>query len=876
VNGSGEGPYYIKWNEPGNKHVSLTLEEDGCSSTFASKIQITPIAEVYLDVSATEDSICAGQTVRFTATPDNFSNYSFYKNETLLQSSSENTFEGSEFSDGDKVYVSITDLNGCTKIISDTIRIHIKPTPNISLSNNTANDSACFEDPVIFTASPSTYDNYVFFVNNEIQQNSTDNQFLTTELEQGDRVHVTTTSNECTSPVSNIERITLVDALPPPQVYCGSSDPNSINFAWDPVDDAIGYEISIDNNPVWITPNSGSTGLYHQLTGLTANELHSIRVRTIDDFTCGVLKESIEVTCEARACAAIEFNLDNPTRHVCEGERVELNVEGLNIVNYEINWNYEGFGNNLSYSLTALSDTVVPVEIKNLDEPACPTVTKRFTIVVTPKGSINLSCDAEDLSICGDKSVLFTVEPVNYDHYTLYDNSKEVITSSLNSFSFDKIKDQHYFFATAKDGACVLFSDSLTFNVEQPLEVPVVNFQSSTENSITFSWDAVPGAIGYLVSRDNGIFITPSSGTTGLTHTVSPLEPGSAVSLSVIAIGEGLCGNSDISQPAIGYAETCSSISFNIQDKYDVCSGDTIDLEILDLSLPNYKVSWGLRPPSRKKSVTMIPMKDTVVFVTVKNPRQPFCAGVTKFVDIKVTKKPQKLALSSPNANEACIGSLIEFTGTPGGYDQYEFYDYGKLIEQGSYNSIDIYGEEDHTYNIRARAVNDACYGDFSNVIESRVLSPLPRPQPNCGTTTQNSIEFRWDPVPDASSYLVNVDGTSYKLPNSGPTGLTHSVTGLGPEDPSSIQVMAIGPTPCSDSDPSVQLTCYARDCDMVDFVIDPYQTVCENENIDLEISSVSVSNYDVSWEEESYGNNTTFSYTGTEDTIISVSLLDN
>jgi gliding motility-associated-like protein len=69
-------------------------------------------------------------------------------------------------------------------------------------------------------------------------------------------------------------------------------------------------------------------------------------------------------------------------------------------------------------------------------------------------------------------------------------------------------------------------------------------------NAIRFRWSAVPGAAAYQVSTDGGItFITPSSGATGLTHTVGGLQPGQEATLMVKAIGTIVCQES-ISQRA--------------------------------------------------------------------------------------------------------------------------------------------------------------------------------------------------------------------------------------------------------------------------------------------------------------------------------------
>ncbi|RFM26781.1 PKD domain-containing protein [Deminuibacter soli] len=67
---------------------------------------------------------------------------------------------------------------------------------------------------------------------------------------------------------------------------------------------------------------------------------------------------------------------------------------------------------------------------------------------------------------------------------------------------------------------------------------PVAKVDVVGAASVTFSWGAVTGATGYEVTTDNGATWTaPSSGATGLTHTVNGLQTGTTVTLKVRALG---------------------------------------------------------------------------------------------------------------------------------------------------------------------------------------------------------------------------------------------------------------------------------------------------------------------------------------------------
>ncbi|QJD96986.1 gliding motility-associated C-terminal domain-containing protein [Mucilaginibacter robiniae] len=88
----------------------------------------------------------------------------------------------------------------------------------------------------------------------------------------------------------------------------------------------------------------------------------------------------------------------------------------------------------------------------------------------------------------------------------------------------------------------------VTVQVPPPLDAPQVSVDAATSNSVTFRWKAVPGAKGYEISLDNGkTFTKASSGSTGLTHTVTGLQPNQNVSIIVKVSGESDCQVSALS-----------------------------------------------------------------------------------------------------------------------------------------------------------------------------------------------------------------------------------------------------------------------------------------------------------------------------------------
>lgn len=872
VNGSGEGPYTIRYATAGNKTISLTVTEDGCSSTVSEKVQITPITNVFLEISADYDTICSGQEVTFTASPVDFVNYCFYVNSTIVQCSSDNTFIGSGFNDGDKIYVKITDINGCTEIISDTLALHVNQTPTVSLLSSSTNDTICLNDNVLFTAIPAGYEEYTFYVTNEEVQKSTSNLYNTAALINGERVYVTAYDNGCYSVNSNNIYTTVREILPKPTVYCGATSSSAIEFRWDEIPDAVAYEVSVDNGP-FVYPSSGPDGLTHLLTGLASNETHSIRVRALDATICGEGEVSDEISCMAIDCEEIAYTLHGQYHTACENDVVSLYIDGISIPNYTVEWNNQIGTNSNYFSFVATRDTVIPVSVTNLDAPLCPPAIKNFTVSVTPYRTVTLESSAGTDPVCEGTAIEFTASPEDFLSYSFYDNNMLVQQGPDNKYLSEYPADGHYVRVIAREGGCTSVSSLIQMDVTLPLEIPQVNFSSSTENSITFTWKPIAGASGYIISVDNGPYVEPSSGANGLSHTVTALSPGDGVMVTVIALGDGVCGNSEASQPAVGFAENCTSISYTLDTEHELCSGDSVTLRIEGLNISNYLIKWGNLPASKVKSVLVVPDKDTVVAVLIRDLNNPLCPGMSSYVRISVTQRPGPITLSSSDAdNSVCSGESVTFTAEPGGYDFYEFYKGYNLIT-GSYNNSYTLSTLSDGQMISAIAYRNGCAGNRSNEIATAVVPPLKKPQVNCDGSTTGSITFAWDAITDATGYLISVDGATYTVPSSGASGLIHELTGLSNGTSISATVIATGTDPCGNSLPSIQKTCIAENCDAISFVLNPYDTLCEGEQVDLVISGIGIPNYSVSWNGEAYGTSLSLQHTAVEDTVITVAL---
>lgn len=107
----------------------------GCFSNASNSFTANPLpAPATLSSSITNDTICSGDLVIFTATPNGSFRYLFYNGGAQQQATSSNTWSTTQLGQGNQVIVIVQDANGCQSAWSNIIRTFVKPSPIMNLS----------------------------------------------------------------------------------------------------------------------------------------------------------------------------------------------------------------------------------------------------------------------------------------------------------------------------------------------------------------------------------------------------------------------------------------------------------------------------------------------------------------------------------------------------------------------------------------------------------------------------------------------------------------------------------------------------------------------------------------------------------------------
>lgn len=356
-------------------------------------------------------------------------------------------------------------------------------------------------------------------------------------------------------------------------------------------------------------------------------------------------------------------------------------------------------------------------QLRTITADGCIGDTARL-IVVNPRPLANVVVDS--IAVCSGADTTFRianpVAGVTYNWYNVATGGIPIATGT--SFTVTNITaPASYYVEGIALGCATSVRTRVQVAVFSALPLPVVTVTSSTANSVTFTWTAVPGASSYLVSLNSGPFVTPSSGATGLTHTASALGTLTSASLVVRAVGAVGCQNST-SLPVSGCTNSSAQATPLTQA---VCSGTNATFNVVSPE-----------------------------------------AGIT-------------YTWFSTATGGTALGTGTSFTAN------------------NITATTDFYVEQS--------SAASGCTGTVRTKVTVTVLQQLAPVVATVQSATVNSITFVWTAAPGAATYEVSTNGgTTWITPSSGPSGLTHTVTGLAPLAQSTLLVRAIGSITCQTS----------------------------------------------------------------------------
>ena len=166
--------------------------------------------------------------------------------------------------------------------------------------------------------------------------------------------------------------------------------------------------------------------------------------------------------------------------------------------------------------------------------------------VVVPQAVAPAAPVATSDSVCPGGTSKLTIQNANAS-YKYYWYAASTGGSKLDSgivYTTPAVTPPASYYASLTYGNCTSSRGIVPIYPFAVLPAPVITITTRSENSISFAWQPVAGATGYLVSVDAGAYTAPSSGSTGTTHIVAGLSPVQTVGFSVMAQGVPVCKTS--------------------------------------------------------------------------------------------------------------------------------------------------------------------------------------------------------------------------------------------------------------------------------------------------------------------------------------------
>lgn len=268
------------------------------------------------------------------------------------------------------------------------------------------------------------------------------------------------------------------------------------------------------------------------------------------------------IGCNATAQVTVTVN-PNPVLPVinnvtlCSGTNATLTVQSPQ-PGYTYNWYSSATGGTILASGTSYVVNNVTANtsyyIEAISSFSCTSTTRTQVDITVQQATAPI---ANNVTVCpGSNAVLQVQNPQAGETYNWYASATggSVLASGTSFTVPNVVSSATYYVEAVTSIGCVSSSrTAVSISIYPQMATPSVSVLNVTFNSITFGWSAIAGATGYEVSTDGGIsFQSPSSGATGLTHTVSGLLGNQAVTLLVRALGPQPCQTSAWSVPVKG------------------------------------------------------------------------------------------------------------------------------------------------------------------------------------------------------------------------------------------------------------------------------------------------------------------------------------
>jgi hypothetical protein len=356
---------------------ACTTGNPATSNTITTTVNANLPVSVSISSSDADNTICAGTSVTFTATPTNGGSspsYQWKKNNVDVGTNSA-TYTTTSLANGDQVKVILTSSETCASgnpATSNTITTTVNPNlaVSVSISSSDADNTICAGTSVTFTATPTnggSSPSYQWKKNNvDVGTNSA--TYTTTSLANGDQVKVILTSSEaCTSgnPATSNTITTTVNPILPVSVSISSSDADnticagtSVTFTATPTNGGSSPAYQWKKNNVDVGTNSAT----YTTTSLANGDQVKVILTSSEACTSGnpATSNTITTTVNPNLPVSVSISSSDADNMICAGTSVTFTAtptNGGSSPSYQWKKNNVDVGtNSATYTTTGLAN----------------------------------------------------------------------------------------------------------------------------------------------------------------------------------------------------------------------------------------------------------------------------------------------------------------------------------------------------------------------------------------------------------------------------------------------------------------------------------------------------------------------------------------
>jgi len=362
--------------------------------------------------------------------------------------------------------------------------------------------------------------------------------------------------DDCESSI--IDRTVFVQPeLEPVIVTCLNQDLNFVEFTWNDVAGATGYEVIVTDENGTVEPVFTTTTTTFLRDNLTPGDIIMITVTVLTDSRCG--GSSYSHQCEATACPTFTFTYDNEVIDECvNGTNAPITLQAL----------ASGGDGTGTYIWTGSPN----ITGDQFDPNGLPEGQYDLVVTYSENGcegngsvTVNITQDpTASFDITPDPVCIGSVVPITFTGSSLtnqvldWSSSDVTVTGSGTDYSatFDQVG-TFDIELNMTNGACTTTPATATVTVEPELVFGEIDCNESLDQ-ITFTWAMVDCASEYEVFID-GVSQGVQSNTD---YTATGLTDGQEVEIEVIAVSGCACGN--VMNTMMCQARPCVQVTLDV------------------------------------------------------------------------------------------------------------------------------------------------------------------------------------------------------------------------------------------------------------------------------------------------------------------------